>query len=466
MKFIKFMIENESELDYYVFEFIFWIIGIKFQRIFDEKESLDIYYGKNVCSNAKINILKNEKDVIWKDLLENTISVEDINQTLNFDIINAIGMLITDKVNQNKSKESYDEHSCLLFNHSFQAKYKFEQIPLINIYVNFFKEMIQNKLGIEGIPLWPNNKKACIGLSHDVDIPDKYSIIKYFNFIRYHPRKLIKFIPYYKNICAMIRNYVKDKERNSYWLFNEIIDSEKKYGFKSTFFFASVNSYEKWGNQKDVSYTISNPNFKEIFKVIKNNDFDIGLHASYNAYKKLDNFKYEKIKLEKISNTKVKGLRHHYWHLGKNPSNTLTFHGLAGFEYDSSLAFNEEIGFRRNIALPYYPYDLIVGKKNSCMQLPVFCMDGSLFGPNHNDVESSRKLESYVKIIKKTGGIGVIDWHVRTSFPKNETFYQWGKLYLSFLEYLFSDPDIWVTSLVEINNWLREREDIMKLWMS
>ena len=68
---------------------------------------------------------------------------------------------------------------------------------------------------------------------------------------------------------------------------------------------------------------------------------------------------------------------HHYWHMGKNIDKTLEMHEYADFEYDSSIAYNEEIGFRRNVAYPYYPWIESMNRSLNILQLPVFCMDCS-----------------------------------------------------------------------------------------
>ena len=83
--------------------------------------------------------------------------------------------------------------------------------------------------------------------------------------------------------------------------------------------------------------------------------WEIGLHASYNAYN--GSLRSEKILLEKYANIEIQGLRHHYWHISPtNAEETLILHNKSGFFYDSSLAFEKIIGFRRGIGLPFFPY--------------------------------------------------------------------------------------------------------------
>jgi peptidoglycan/xylan/chitin deacetylase (PgdA/CDA1 family) len=405
--------------------------------------------------NIPIIIREASRDVVCSEIIEGILKPEQVDNIVDFDIINAISELITDHVNSNLSDEAYDEHGRLLFNHSFQSNSRINDIPLVNLYINFLLKLIEYKCKVVRVPLWPKGKKCAIGLSHDVDNPDKYSFLRAPLFLKLKPIK-----GHIKDTLIKIRDgakYLTDKERDNFWLFNNIMSLEEKYGFKSTFFFASVNAFSEYGSDLDVTYNIEDEKYRMIFNEILKRKFEIGLHASYLAYKSGERFKYEKRKLEEITEVKVTGLRHHYWHLGRDEQRTLRLHESAGFEYDSSIAFNELMGFRHNIALPYYPWNEDELRKLNVIQLPVFCMDGNLFYQPIEVDTAIEKLRKIVSIIKQFGGIGVIDWHVRTSYPVNSEFINWGKCYVRFIEYLSNDSEVWVNSLGNINDWLRNQ---------
>ena len=456
---LKYVIERQSPLNQYVFDFIFSVLGIKGEICNNSSQNIDIYYGSNPSSTDNISIIIKEanQDVICSEIIESKLKLEHVGKVVDFDIINAISKLITDEVNSNISDKAYDEHDRLLFNYSFQSNNHIGKIPLVNLYVNFLIELIEHKCHVNRVPLWPKGKTCAIGLSHDVDNPDKYSIIRSPLFLK--SRSINWHII---NILTKTKHglkYLVDKEKNNFWLFNKVMDLEEKHGFKSTFFFASMNAFSEYGSTLDVKYDIEHNKFQIIFDEILKRNFEIGLHASYLAFKSADRFKYEKRKLEEILKMKVTGLRHHYWHMGRDQQRTLKYHESAGFEYDSSIAFNEHMGFRYNIALPYYPWNEEANSKLNVLQLPVFCMDGNLFyQPIEVDI-AFEKLKQFVHIIKQFGGIGVIDWHVRTSLPVNSEFMKWGDCYVRLIEYLSNDSEIWVNSLGNISDWLRNRRD-------
>jgi hypothetical protein len=95
------------------------------------------------------------------------------------------------------------------------------------------------------------------------------------------------------------------------------------------------------------------------------------------------------------------------------------------------------------------------------MQLPVFCMDSMLFRQANTEEERINKIMKYVNIIKENEGLGIIDWHQETSSPANKSYGEMGKTYSKLLEKLSEDSDIWVTSLVNINSWIKDRERII-----
>lgn len=456
---ITYFIEDFNLKADYVFQFVCMTIGIKGVRLTQNpKDEVGIYYGnnpKNILYKIRI-IEKCEKDdIIWRKLLNGEVRFE--GKEIDFDIIHAISLLLTDEVNKGASDKFYDKHERLIFVESFQCKQNIAHIPLVNVYVSFLKSALERNISMRGIALWPHEKKCAIGLSHDVDMPDKYALLKA-SFSNRSARVSLK-LNIYKMISILKR--LLDRNPNDFWLFKEIMDEEEKHSFKSTFFFASLNLFDESGSNYDVAYNIDAPKFINVFQEIATRRFEIGLHTSYNAHLDSSRFLIEKQKLIKVSRFEIKGLRHHYWHLGKDVEGALEMHEKAGFEYDSSLAFNEELGFRRNVALPYYPWSETLGRPLKTIQLPVFCMDGNLFCRPIEINQAVEKVKSYIKIIKQYGGIGVIDWHVRTSYPKNTEYLNWGRAYLAILQYLSTDSEVWVTNLGEISSWLKGREKIL-----
>jgi hypothetical protein len=414
---------------------------------------MDLYYG-NSSSRTDLIIKRNSSDLIWKDLLEGRCT-PDGTPTLDFDIINAVGALLVDTPNKNPDTNCLDRDGLLKYNCSFQAKQGLGGIPLVNAYVLFFREWLSNGTSIKPLPLWPEGKRCAIGLSHDVDKPVKYPLLRNSR-LRKKPSLVIR-PGYLSKLAFSCVKYLFDKDRDDYWAFNEIINSEASLGLKSTFFFATESLFDNYGKMKDVQYDIESPRFGEAFKSIKKVGDEIGLHAAYATYHDKGRLIEQKEKLERLSGTKLKGLRHHYWQLGPDEERTFRMHEASGFEYDASLAFNESLGFRRNVALPFSPYDTMSKGELNYLQLPNFCMDANVFEFLKEPLTTIDDVIDFIRTIKKYEGLGVIDWHVRTSYPKGREYREWGEGYQRIIKYLANDKDIWTTDLADISGWIMRR---------
>ena len=127
--------------------------------------------------------------------------------------------------------------------------------------------------------MFPEGIKSVIILSHDVDDPIKYALL---NNYKLFPKNLSlkNSILYHLEAIKKTSERLTKKDENIYWVFEDVMNSESKYGFKSTFFFASRNRFEKHANFKDdVPYDVEQNGFDTIFKKINDNGFEIGMHA-------------------------------------------------------------------------------------------------------------------------------------------------------------------------------------------
>jgi hypothetical protein len=450
---LAFALERESQLDRYVVGFVADALGLRAVETEATARRPILYYGNEPPQGLRgVVIPRRPGDVLWRELLDGSLDSGTFGPRLAFDLISAIGALLTDAVNAGRPR---DRHARLPFAASFQAEQLVGEEPLVDRYIEALRVVVRRELDADLRSRWPEGKRAAIGLSHDVDRPYKWGILRAIREGRHPPT--IGELPRYAAKAVYTALQRARRPVDDFWLFERVVEAEQRHAFRSTFFFASMPAFGAWGTFEDVYYDLAWPRFRPVFASLREAGFGIGLHASYGAHRGLERLAFERDRLSDLSGVEPRGLRHHLWHLGRDEPAALRLHERAGFAFDASLAFNDHLGFRRSVALPFRPWDPLEQRPLRTLQLPTFCMDGNLFYGGSSVADAIRQVERYLAAIKAVGGFGSIDWHVRASIPANREFRPWGEAYMAILEQLAADPEVWVTSLDEVAAWVESR---------
>ena len=200
----------------------------------------------------------------------------------------------------------------------------------------------------------------------------------------------------------------------SYWCFNEWVALEKTYGIKSVFYVyagAGKKNLKQW--LLDPSYVLTSPLVRQL-KTLHSNGFCIGLHGSYESAVNEETLVAEKARLEQAIGFKVTKIRQHW--LRYRESITPDLHSR-NFDSDSTLGWNDKMGFRSGVASQYCPYNHRVGRGYEHMEIPQIIMDSTIFDYNATDIESA--LEAAEGILKTAMAVVAphvsISWHQRTA---------------------------------------------------
>jgi hypothetical protein len=291
---------------------------------------------------------------------------------------------------------------------------------------------------------YPEGKKFAVCLTHDVDNIYANSIQTL-----YRVGKLLRKA---KIEEALVRARLLGGRRNKKWsLFpgiQEIIDLERKYTAKSSFYFMAIDKNDdEFG---EFNYNLMP--FRDELKAIVKQGWEIGLHGSRKAYNNLSEMKKEKERLELILNESVVGYRNHGLHF-KMP-NTWDYLAEAGFKYDSTLGYVDMVGFRNGMCHPYYPYNMNTNETMSVLEIPLIVMDGTLFNNLQLDINAAWKITKIlIDVVRENKGVITINWH-NTSFD-NEFRVKWVELYKMILEYCFKE-NAWMTSGEEIWRYYKD----------
>lgn len=371
------------------------------------------------------------------------------------DILDGTLAFVTDAIHEGASGGALDRHGRLRAAASYLAPRGGVTDPVVNRYVALLERGLPRLGAYEPHPRWPRGARAAIGISHDVDRPDKYAILRAVRSGRLPaPGRL----PWFAARAARdFAHWLRDVNRDDFWLFSEVVAAEAAHGVRSTFLFSVVPAYAAYGSTNDVLYDAAWPHFRREMHRLREQDVELGLHASYNAWRDPSRFVTERTRLQDLSGAPIRGLRHHFWQVGPDLPRTLRAHEGAGFDYDSSIAFNDAVGLRRAIALPYRPWDPSEQRALRTWQLPVIALDSAACGGASSTDDAIEDVWAGIERVIDGGGLAVLDWHVRCSFPGNERYRLWGETYIGILERLASTSGVWVTGLGEISDWATTR---------
>ena len=307
-------------------------------------------------------------------------------------------------------------------NHPRTDKRSFD-IPIVNILFNELEQLIT-----ENFPLltFGEKQEPVIDLSHDVDYLKKtvQLRLKQTAFNTYNTIKnVFKPAQFIKHLSKTISFAVSSP---SYWCFDYWQDLEKKHHRRSTFYV-----YVKTGRKDfrswliDPSYDIqTDTKLQAKLKELKDNGFEIGLHGSYYSAKEFSRLKEEKEILENILGCKVTKTRQHWLNYFENVT---PFNHNRLFQTDSTLGWNDRMGFRSGIASAYRPYNFKEKKAFNYTIIPQVIMDSNVYEYSSDPLifKKAKKLIALSKQISKTTCIS-ISWHQRVCSPdyKWHTFYE------------------------------------------
>lgn len=274
-------------------------------------------------------------------------------------------------------------------------------------------------------PVWPEGKPFAVCLTHDVDVVSSLSF-------RQTARKRIENIKSRNTRLKKVRGLAGlglDRVRalknvgteDPLHCYERWLQVEKEVGARSTFFLWPGWKAVKKHHHTDCAYDMQDPvvfdgqkcSVAEMIREIDRRGWEIGLHPSWYSFDDADEMKRQKESLESALGHEVVSVRQHYLHYDIRI--TPKVQAKAGFKYDSTLGFNDNVGFRFGTCHPWHLYDL--GKETGLpiMEIPLIIQDGAMFNPSKGmrlDEETAfQYVEHIAKAVEKVGGVLTLLWH-------------------------------------------------------
>lgn len=277
--------------------------------------------------------------------------------------------------------------------------------PAVSIWGAWIRKYFTDRGRVSSQPAWASGSHPAFAFSHDVDYPEMLRAVEML-------RALI--IPG-GGIPLAWRAL---RGTSHFWQFAEWVRLAAEFGTRPAFYFmarrGSIREY--LSGTPDAFYDIGSPRFHGLFRSLREHGCEIGLHASYNAYRDVGTLVREREALEQAADVHVPGNRHHYWHLNPaDPGETLAFHEQAELTYDSSLGLEFYPGYRRGICHPFRVFDPRERRELRTIQLPPAWMDDH-FGrrlERNGITDPDRVARDLLDAARRSSGVVVVDYHAR-----------------------------------------------------
>lgn len=301
------------------------------------------------------------------------------------------------------------------------------------------------------LPRWPNGHKWAALLTHDVDLPERAPISRSLLKELIRPRSLCRRDAFYALRAEIMRHglfecLLAGPTKRREWDFGRLCEQERRSGIRSAYYFATIN--RRIGHDCDVDYDIRLPRYQHLLDSLRDNGFEIGLHAAYSTISNQPNVVDQLNRLTSPTRQNVRGIRHHYLQLDHDdPMRTLRDHAAAGLTYDSTIGFNDAPGFRAGINLPFHPFHSGTAAMNGFIELPMTLADMHL--PHHDTAVAMDSVRSHLECARALGGLAVLNWHVGHS----QTHPGWRAGYIEACEVLRRDPTVWTPTPTEMADW-------------
>ena len=342
---------------------------------------------------------------------------------------------------------------------------QFAGIPTLELHISFLRDLIVSKgLSLLEIPPVPAGYPFMVSLTHDVDHPR----------VRYHMCDHTMFGFLYRALIGSVidlcggRRSLQQVAANwkaafslplvfagiakDFWdQLDQYLELERDLA--STFFVIptkgdpGVDSQGRTRAKRASRYALAD--IAEDLKRLVSANREIAVHG-IDAWRDSAKGRDERQRIQAITGAAEIGVRMHWLYFNSEAALTLE---KSGFSYDSTVGYNETIGYRAGTAQVFKHPDV-----ETLLELPLHIMDTALFYPSYMNLSDDRARAAMLPLIDNVtrfGGVLTINWHDRSLGPER----LWGDVYATLLKTLRARKP-WFATATQIVSWFRKRRAI------
>lgn len=328
-----------------------------------------------------------------------------------------------------------------------------------------YRPVVDEHLLAQGMekPKWPEAKPFAACLTHDVDAVSTFSLAPALRkrYIRYSTSSSLseRIISLAGFGVDLFRTVQHRKKHDPLFCMERWLEMETRVNSHSTFFFWPGLDAVGKRHVSDCAYKLSDRiifdgqscTVAESIREISRRGWEIGLHASWYSYADVDELQRQKDALEKVTAQEIISVRQHYLHYDIRL--TPRVHSNAGFKYDSTLGFNDNIGFRFGTCRPWQLCDPETEETLPIMEVPMIIQDTAMLdkhkGMRLDEETAFQYIQRLSRVVETVGGVLTLSWH-----PEYINCLPWKRLYVRTIEYL-KERNACFGSVKEIMNFMK-----------
>ena len=288
-----------------------------------------------------------------------------------------------------------DDYGRFLATESLAFEYKFLNQPVVDIWAYKLKDVLQERFPDYNFP------KRNYSVQPVIDVPTAY-YFKHKGLLRTIGGTLNDLSRFKFRQLSQRYMVLMGFKRDPYDTFKWIFTKQKQYNFKFIVLFL-IGEYSTY--DKNI-----NTNKKEFVSLIKSvADYcDVGIKASYFSLSNIAILKAEKTKMEAITHTNVKAVRHSFSKLNLPTS----YRNLVELEInqDFTMGYIDTLGFRAGTCTPFQFYDLDYEIQTPLQINPYHCLDFALLKYD-SELDKTEHLQKIIKEVKAVNGTFTAVFH-------------------------------------------------------
>jgi hypothetical protein len=338
-------------------------------------------------------------------------------------------------------------------------------IPTLELHISLLRELILSQgVPLVEIPPVPAGYRSIVSLTHDIDQPR----------VCYHKFDQTMFGFLYRAViasviqCCRARRSLRQVAAN--WkaalslplVFAGIVKDfwnqldrylELENDLASTFFViprkgdAGVDPQGRTNPRRASLYAASDI-ADDVKKLLRANR-EIAVHG-IDAWRDSVKGREEREQIQEITGMAEIGVRMHWLYFDSEAALTLE---KAGFSYDSTVGYNETIGYRAGTTQVFKNPNV-----NRLLECPLHVMDTALFYPSYMNLSKDgarAAIRPLIENLTKFGGVLTINWHDRSLGPER----LWDDAYITLLHDLRAKSP-WFATAAQAVSWFRKRRAV------